>query len=154
MKPSSLLKFRAVPPAWLAPSVLLMWALHHYIPVVEWLPTPWNYLGFLALVASLVITGAAAKGLAARKTTIYPGGEPSALVTDGLYAHTRNPMYLGMALLLVWIALWFGTLTPLCGVVFFAAVVEALFIRPEERLLRDHFGEAFTAYCRQVRRWL
>jgi protein-S-isoprenylcysteine O-methyltransferase Ste14 len=77
-----------------------------------------------------------------------------ALVTSGPYAFTRNPMYLGLAIVAFGIALWVGCwpmlLAPL-GVFLTANFVHIPF---EEAKMRRQFGEAFEAYASKVRRWL
>nr|WP_227492377.1 isoprenylcysteine carboxylmethyltransferase family protein [Nocardioides salarius] len=92
----------------------------------------------------------------ARRTTVdpRPGAAPSALVTDGLNSHTRNPMYVGMAGLLVAHALWWGrarTVVPLVG---FVAWMDRVQIPDEEAALRSRFGADFEAYASRVPRWL
>jgi len=155
MKPSSLLKFSRVPPAWIAPGVLLAWLFDSYLPVYEWLPAPWSYVGAaLAWVIALALTGAAARELARHDTSLYPNGESTTLVTGGLYRYTRNPMYLGMALLVLGASVFLGSVTALLGVVLFCAAVQRLFIIPEEERMTGWFGEDYTAYCKQVRRWI
>lgn len=155
MKPSSLLKFSRVPPAWIAPGVLLAWGLDTYFPVYEWLPAPWNYIGAgLVLFLALALTGAAARELARHKTSLYPNGESTVLVTEGLYRYTRNPMYLGMSMLVLTAAVFFGSVTAPLGVLLFVVAIQRLFIIPEEQRMTGWFGDAYTVYCRQVRRWL
>jgi len=155
MTPATLLKFRAVPPAWILPSILLGWALHHWLPILVWLPSPWRYvLAAAAWTTSLVITGQAARTLARHETTIYPNGESTALVTSGIYRHTRNPMYLGMALIVLGAAFLMGSLSALLAVAFFCATIRGLFIRGEEERLEGWFGEEYRHYRRRVRRWL
>lgn len=92
----------------------------------------------------------------ARCTTVdpRPGAAPSALVTDGLNGHTRNPMYVGMAGLLLAHALWWGrarTAVPLVG---FVAWMDRVQIPDEEAALRSRFGADFEAYASRVPRWL
>ncbi len=155
MTPASLLKFSRVPPAWIAPGVLLAWVLDTYLPVYEWLPAPWSYIGAgIVWFLALALTGAAARELARNNTSLYPNGESSALVTEGLYRYTRNPMYLGMALLVLGASLFLGSITALLGVVLFCVALQQLFILPEEQRLTGWFGDDYRAYCRQVRRWL
>ena len=155
MKATSLLKFKAVPPAWLAPAILLAWALDRYLPLLQLVSPPWSWLlASVTWAISLLITGTAARGLARHDTTIYPNGESTALVTAGLYRYTRNPMYLGMALIVMGFGFFFGSLTAFLGTVFFCLAVQQLFIIPEEQRLRGWFGEDYTNYCRTVRRWL
>jgi protein-S-isoprenylcysteine O-methyltransferase Ste14 len=145
---------RDIPPAWMGVSVLIMFALHNYFPVWQMLHDQQRLLGFLPITTSLVLTGAAAKTLARGGTTISPSGQPTALVDNGIFRFTRNPMYLGMALMLLGFALFFGSLTPLCGVVFFVVVVQQRFILQEEQRLHKAFGEVYLHYCQQVRRWI
>ena len=82
------------------------------------------------------------------KTTVNPMApqRSAKLVANGVYRMTRNPMYLGLVLILLGLAL----LGPLA----FAAYITRFQILPEERALTAHFGAAYTAYCAQVRRWL
>jgi len=82
------------------------------------------------------------------------GAETSRLVTNGIFARSRNPMYLGFALVLTgWIlalgSLWGGIVLPA-----FVDVLTRLQIEPEERLMRSRFGSAYDAYAARVRRWI
>ncbi|MCC5794804.1 MAG: isoprenylcysteine carboxylmethyltransferase family protein [Chromatiales bacterium] len=155
MKPAALLKFRAVPPAWIVPAALLSWALHTWAPVMQLLERPLSImLALLAFAASLLLTGQAAKTLARHDTTIYPNGESTRLVTAGPFRFTRNPMYLGMTLIVLGVALLLGSLTALLGVPFFMLAVQQLFIIPEEQRLGGWFGEDYRRYCARVARWL
>lgn len=155
MKASSLLKFKAVPPAWLLPCMALAWLLDNYWPLLQLLHTPWNWLlASTSWAVSLLIVGTAARGLARHDTTIYPNGESSALVTAGLYRFTRNPMYLGMTLLVLGVALALGSLSALLAPIAYLLVIQHLFIIPEEQRLQGWFGDSYRQYCQQVRRWL
>ncbi len=79
----------------------------------------------------------------------------STLVTTGIYRVTRNPMYLGMLLVLLGWAVWLGNAAPF-GVLPLSPVLllNKLQIRPEERILRERFGEHYTRYAGRVRRWV
>jgi protein-S-isoprenylcysteine O-methyltransferase Ste14 len=89
-------------------------------------------------------------------TTVLPH-RPEAtarLVTDGIYRYTRNPMYVGMLMVLAGWALWLchpgaAVLVPLCGL-----WLQRFQILPEERAMADRFGDEYRAYRRSVRRWL
>jgi len=63
-------------------------------------------------------------------------------------------MYLGFMLILAGIAVFMGSLTPYAVVVVFAVLMEVVFIRVEERMLEQKFGEAWLAYKAKVRRWI
>jgi protein-S-isoprenylcysteine O-methyltransferase Ste14 len=90
------------------------------------------------------------------RTTINPlkPERASALVTHGVYRVTRNPMYVGMGLLLLAWAVYLGALLPMTGPIVFVAYITRFQIRPEERVLLGLFGETYRAYAARVRRWL
>ena len=126
-----------------------------WLPLYGFLAPPWNWtLAVPAWLASLALTGRGARGLASHGTTIYPNGQASALVTDGPYRYSRNPMYLGMALLILGFALALGSVGALLGVPVFVLAVQWLFIVPEEQRLDGLFGDDYRSYRRRVRRWL
>ena len=77
----------------------------------------------------------------------------SALVVEGIYRHTRNPMYLGMALAYAAVTLALNTLWPLLTLVPVLLLVRYYVIGREERYLTDLFGDAYRDYCQRVRRW-
>ena len=78
----------------------------------------------------------------------------SHIVDSGVYGHTRNPMYLGMAIGLVGFCLLIGALISLVVVVFFCWYLNEFQIKPEEHILEEKFGQDFLDYKNKVRRWL
>lgn len=114
----------------------------------------------------LVFAGAAVAGLglaldlgamsALRKarTNILPHRPADQLVTDGVFAFSRNPIYLGNTMLLIGIGLVLGSVWMLGGAFVAALVCDRLAIRREEQHLQARFGEAFAAYARRVPRWI
>lgn len=90
------------------------------------------------------------------KTTVNPltPQHSSAVVTTGVYGVTRNPMYLGLALILLGLAVYLASPWAFLGPVGFIAFITRFQIRPEERALTARFGATYTAYCARVRRWL
>lgn len=91
-----------------------------------------------------------------RRTTLNPlkPDSASALVTGGIYRFTRNPMYLGLATLLLAWAIYLGNLAALAGVPLFILYMNRFQIAPEERALEARFGAEYIAYRTRVRRWL
>ena len=83
-----------------------------------------------------------------------PGVASRALVTDGPFAFTRNPLYVTMTLLYVATAVAFDSLWALALLPFGLAALVWGAILPEERYLSEKFGEDYDAYRRRVRRWL
>lgn len=92
----------------------------------------------------------------ASRTTINPlkPERTSTLVTEGVYRITRNPMYVGLALLLCAWAVYLSSLLPFAGPAIFILYITRFQIQPEERVLKSIFGETYTNYCARVRRWL
>jgi protein-S-isoprenylcysteine O-methyltransferase Ste14 len=90
------------------------------------------------------------------RTTINPRmpGATQSLVTSGIYSLTRNPMYLGLTLLLTGWGLYLSNVLALGLVAAFAAYQTRYQIQPEERILREKFGTAYDDYARRVRRWI
>ena len=114
-------------------------------------------LAIALLVAAVGLTFDLLGLLAFRRsrTTVNPlqPQKASALVTDGVYRVTRNPMYVGMAFLLTGWAVYLGSLWTFLGPVLFIVYITRFQIAPEERVLRARFPE-FEAYAARVRRWL
>jgi protein-S-isoprenylcysteine O-methyltransferase Ste14 len=87
-------------------------------------------------------------------TTIRPFEDSSALVTDGLFAFSRNPIYLGAVVGLLGIFVVLGSLSPLAVIPPFVTIIRARFIAVEERMLEAAFGDAYRDYMKRVRRWI
>jgi protein-S-isoprenylcysteine O-methyltransferase Ste14 len=143
-----------LPPAWFLGAGALMLALDQLLPLARLVPWPWTLLGALPIVAGIALALAAVRRFHRAGTPVRPFELSNALVTDGPFRFTRNPMYLGMMLVLLGLALLLGTLTPLLVLPAFFALIHLRFVRLEEAFLELHFGEAYRAYKERVRRWL
>ena len=90
------------------------------------------------------------------RTTINPfrPENSTVLVTSGIFRITRNPMYVGLTLVLLGWAAFLSSGWGLLGPVVFALYINCFQIAPEERVLSAKFGEAYTRYTARVRRWL
>jgi protein-S-isoprenylcysteine O-methyltransferase Ste14 len=110
----------------------------------------------LILAAGLFVMLAGVVSFRRARTTVNPlkPEEATALVTSGVYRYTRNPMYLGMLMVLVAWALFLASPAALAGVLAFWAYIGRFQICPEETALAGLFGSAFADYTRRVRRWL
>jgi protein-S-isoprenylcysteine O-methyltransferase Ste14 len=109
----------------------------------------------LALVALGVLCALGSAGLFARaRTTLVPHGRARELVTGGTYRLTRNPMYLGLVLVYLGVALRQNVLWPVLLLALPLLVLQRVVIPFEEQRLRELFGEAYAAYCLRVRRWV
>ena len=90
------------------------------------------------------------------KTTIHPmnPSEASSLVVNGVYTHTRNPMYLGLLIVLFSWSVYLAHPATLVLLPGFVAYMNRFQIIPEERAMASNFGADFEAYRARVRRWL
>jgi protein-S-isoprenylcysteine O-methyltransferase Ste14 len=133
-----------------------MWAVAHRFPTLQ-LPTLVRMLVAGALAG--IGVGVAVSGVVSfrrAQTTVNPlkPETSAALVTGGVYSVTRNPMYLGMVLVLFAWAVYLASLWSLLGPIVFALYITRFQIVPEERALERLFGASFAAYKERVRRWL
>ncbi len=87
-------------------------------------------------------------------TPIRPSERATFLVTSGPFRFSRNPMYLGIVIVLSGVAVGVGSWPMLIAPVGFFGFMSLIFIPHEERTLRDIFGEAYSSYARRVRRWI
>lgn len=111
-------------------------------------------LAFAGFGLAIALSGVVAFRQA--RTTVNPlkPEAASALVVHGVYRYTRNPMYLGFAAALVGWAVYLATPVALLGPALFAWFITCFQIVPEERVLRNIFGQEFADYQSRVRRWL
>jgi len=147
-------KRKIAPPIWLLIALIAMTALHYWLPIATVLRAPFTWLGALVIVAGIAIAVSARRLFDRAGTPVLPFERSTALVTDGLYRYTRNPMYLGLAIVLLGAWMLFGTLGPGLAVVAFLWVIQSNFIRGEERFLESIFGEQYVSYKARVRRWI
>lgn len=108
----------------------------------------------VGLAIGLMLSGALAFRRA--RTTLNPidPTTSSKLVMDGVFRFSRNPMYLGMALVLLAWAVYLASVSALLGPCLFVAYMTRFQIIPEERALTRKFAAAFSGYQKKVRRWL
>ena len=90
------------------------------------------------------------------KTTVSPlkPGSASKLVIGGIYHFTRNPMYLGLLLILSSWAIWLGSLYNIASLLLFVWYITKFQIKPEEKALETLFPEEYKRYKSEVRRWI
>jgi protein-S-isoprenylcysteine O-methyltransferase Ste14 len=133
-----------------------MWGISLATPSVE-VPALVRVVAAIAIALAgvgTVIAGALAFRRA--KTTVNPlkPETTSSLVTSGVYRFTRNPMYVGLALVLLSWAVFVSSALALLGPLVFVLYINRFQVVPEERVLSSMFGAAYSAYQAKVRRWL
>jgi protein-S-isoprenylcysteine O-methyltransferase Ste14 len=131
-----------------------------FLPIV---PEPPFLSGSLRIVLGITLAcigqAISVSGMVAfrrARTTINPvkPSAASSLVSSGVYRFTRNPMYVGLLLTLAGWAVYCGNALNCIALPAFAWYITQFQIKPEERVLMSLFGEHFTKYMSQVRRWV
>lgn len=145
---------KILPPTYLLAAILLVIALHFLLPGATIIPFPWSVAGVLPLAAGIFLNLAADRQFKQASTTVKPFERSTTLVTTGVFRWSRNPMYFGQVLIVAGIAAFVGSVTPWGAVVAFAALLNWVFVVPEERMLTEAFGDAFESYKTEVRRWI
>lgn len=145
---------RILPTVYVLVALLAMAGLHLVLPVARLLAWPWSALGVVPLGIGVIMNVMADGALRRAGTTVRPFDESTALVTGGVYRISRHPMYLGIVLIVLGIAGLLGTLTPFLVIAPLALVLDRRFIRAEERMLEERFGEEWYEYKTSVRRWI
>lgn len=143
-----------IPPVVVGTAVATLAWGGHQMELIEWSGSRFGAVlwagagGFVAL--------AGVWSFARARTTVNPHrpGNTSSLVISGIYRVTRNPMYLGMLMVLIGWAVYLGGALPLVVTSVFVPFMNRFQIEPEERMMKELFGEAFDQYAANVRRWI
>jgi protein-S-isoprenylcysteine O-methyltransferase Ste14 len=145
---------KLLPPIWLLLSIMAMISLHFWLPVKQLLFQPINYLGIIFISIAIVIVLASAYLFRQKETTIMPFQESIYLLKEGLFNYSRNPIYLGMIIILIGVWIVLGSLTPLFIIPAFTWIIQEIFIKEEEKMLEAKFGSSYLEYKATVRRWI
>ncbi|TXH73359.1 MAG: isoprenylcysteine carboxylmethyltransferase family protein [Lysobacteraceae bacterium] len=150
------LETKIPPPLVMLGVAALMWMCSRQWPWFV-IGTSWRFPLALAIAVAALILGAMSVLPLRRARTVLSPMRPqdsSALITSGPYRYSRNPMYVGLALLLLAWAVWLGHWPAGSLLLLFVAYVDRFQIRAEERALSARFGAEYAAYRMRVRRWL
>jgi len=145
---------------WLLPPLLWLLSLVAIVavatlaPMAAILPAPFHWSGAIAVFVGAWLLVSASGQFRRVDTNINTFRDPNVPVTDGAFAFTRNPMYLGFVLTLFGAALISNAISALAIPLLFFLVANSWYVPFEERAAAAQFGEAYAAYKARVRRWL
>ncbi|MFA3917533.1 methyltransferase family protein [Ruegeria hyattellae] len=149
------MKWLDIPPIWLVGFILIAWGQARWAAFRFSFGGVWaDLLGGLCVGAGLLLMVLALLELRRHRTTPIPHRTASALVTSGIFSRSRNPIYLGDALILAGLILRFDAVLSLPLIPIFVWLLERRFVLPEEAALRRTFRADFARYERKTRRWL
>ena len=144
------------PPIVFLGAVVVSWGLGWVWPL--FLPRAetvlWQVLGLTFILAGLMLDFWTAYALFRHRTTILPHRGASRLVTNGPFAFSRNPIYVGNTAVVFGLGFFFSTVWPILAAPAAAYVVQKLAIEREENHLAQRFGRAWFAYAARTPRWL
>ncbi|MCC5956001.1 MAG: isoprenylcysteine carboxylmethyltransferase family protein [Natronohydrobacter sp.] len=141
------------PPVWLIAALGLVWAETLVVPgLVAYAGVQIFGTGLVAV--ALVLIALAAWSFLRARSTIIPHQTPQRLINSGIFALTRNPIYLADVLLLVGLSLRWGALSGLVLAPVLLWVLQHRFILAEEARIRAAFGAQAEGYFSRTRRWI
>ncbi len=148
-------KVLVFPPVLYLGALLLGLILHVLIPL-PWHPPEWpsRFAGVVLLLAGLILARAAQAALRRAGTNVRPDQPTTAIVRDGPFRYSRNPLYLATTLLYAGMALIIPALWTLLLLVPLLVVLQVGVISREENYLEAKFGADYRSYRATVRRWL
>lgn len=148
-----------IPPSWLVLHIGAAWVLSLVSPSVFGAQGAGMGAGMGSVLGpglvglGALVLGAAALQMVRSRTTVIPRRTPSALVTGGMFAWSRNPIYLADAVILSGAILWLDAVLALPLVASFVWLIQTRFIRDEEARLTEAFGPEFDLWASRTRRW-
>ncbi|HKU62357.1 MAG TPA: isoprenylcysteine carboxylmethyltransferase family protein [Gemmatimonadales bacterium] len=142
------------PPVLYGGAFLLGVVLGKLLPLGRLPPAPARIVGAMCVVAGLAIAYWGEQVMHRAGTNVRPDRPSTALVMDGPFRYTRNPLYVGLTLLYAGVGLLIPSTWPLLLLVPVLLVMRWGVIAREERYLEGKFGEPYRVYVRRVRRWL
>ena len=115
-----------------------------------------NIFGTCFILIGLVCFLSAIGLFKKNQTTVTPLNPSSAtkLITNGIYKYSRNPMYLGMSLVLAGISIMVNPIGGLAFISLFILYINQFQIEPEEKAMTKLFKNEFSEYKKYVRRWI
>jgi len=146
---------RIMPPTYLWIFLLLAIVLHFVFPI-KMLVSSWHkyYIGALIFLFGLVVNIWVDQVFKKKGTTIRPDEIPTHFEISGAFKFSRHPIYLGMVLVLLGVAVMLGSLVAVIFPVIFFILMETIFIPIEEKNMEKAFGSKYLEYKKKVRRWL
>lgn len=145
---------RLLPPLLLILTLVVMVIAAYVWPIDNLIPKPARWVGGLAAAIGLVIAAKGAQVFKQIGTNIKTFDAPQKLVTTGLFARSRNPMYLGFAICTLGFGVALGSVSPLLIAAIFCVILDRWYVQFEEAMMQDTFGAEYEVYRDRVRRWL
>lgn len=144
----------ALPPVIFLIGLCIGFVIDWFVPL-PFIPEAYDLpLGLLIIAAGIFLLAFSAQKFADAGTEIDVRKTPTSIVTAGSYAWSRNPMYLGMTIIMLGFAIWLNSLWILGTLATVHVILHYGVITREEAYLEKKFGKTYLEYKKKVRRWL
>lgn len=149
------MKWVDLPPIWLGGFILAAFVQSKYVPMGLSFGGSWSdFAGGLLVGGGVLLMMLALAEFRRHRTTIIPHKTPAKLIQSGIFSRSRNPIYLGDALVLAGFILRFDAVLSVVLIPLFVWIIETRFIIPEENRMRRAFRLDFARYEQKTRRWV
>ncbi len=142
-----------IPPVFVLISLILMVIIYYVFPEYNWILFPANLIGIIVSFTGFMLMGKSRDLFKKYKTTLAIE-ESSFLIQEGIFLKTRNPMYIGMFLLLLGFGIFIRNLFSFLIPFGFGLIIHFVFVLKEEKLMFNTFGQLYIDYKAKVKRWI
>lgn len=143
-----------MPDGYFITSLVMSIIFHSILPIVKIILYPYSLIGILLIITGISLVFVTNSILLKKRTSIKPFETPSVLITYGPFKFSRNPIYLGMAIVLFGVETLLGSLSSFIFPILFVIIINRSFIPMEENNLEKLFGEKYLVYKTKVKRWI
>ena len=134
--------------------MLVAYAAHYFYPIGLGIASGLNYIGVGVAMLGIYMAILVSRSFKRVETNIEPWKPTTKIISTGIYAYSRNPVYVGFCLVPVGTGIFLNSFWILIGFIPSAILVYYVAIRKEEAYLEEKFGEEYVHYKNKVRRWL
>ncbi len=134
--------------------IVLMIAIYFLLPKTRIIQFPFNLVGAFLFLFGAYVAISTRKSFKKMNTPMPPSSKPNMLHTNGAFRYTRNPMYLGIAIGLLGLAVLMSSFLNFVFPVIFLIITDVAYVRLEEKILEDELVDEYLDYKNRVRRWI
>lgn len=145
---------KVMPTTWFLGFLILIIVLHFLIAEKRIILFPFNQFGWLLVLSGILLNLWTDNLFKKYKTTVKPHLKPSIFISNGPFRICRNPMYLGMILILLGTTVLLKSVVLLMLPLVFGCIIHIFYIRKEEPNMLEKFGNEYLQYKKKVRSWI
>ncbi len=147
------MKTKTYPPVYFIAGFFLIIASYFIFPGMNFVPFPVNFIGLFVLILGCMLVSQA-YNLFKKYQTPHNFSKSISLIKEDVFKYSRNPMYLGMTLILLGLGICFGNIISLSISLIFFLIIHFVFVPVEEKMLETIFKESYLEYKHKIRKWI